>query len=68
MTVVRNGPRGGAAEVGMVAEHARVSVACWVEGESVTGAEGTSSVWYRLSTGKYVGAAHVAGVPEVGAC
>ena len=68
LTVVRNGPRGGAAEVGMVAEHARVPVACWVEGESVTGAEGTSSVWYRLSTGKYVGAAHVAGVPEVGAC
>jgi hypothetical protein len=52
----------------MVAEHARVPVVCSADGESVTGTEGTSSTWYRLSTGKYLGAAHVSGAPAVPAC
>ncbi len=68
LSVVRNGPRGSAGEVGLAARHARVPLVCSVDGESTTGTEGTSTTWYRLSTGKYLGAAHVAGAPEVGAC
>ncbi|HWO65478.1 MAG TPA: hypothetical protein VNO31_36135 [Umezawaea sp.] len=68
LSVVRNGPRNSAASVGFAAEHARVPLTCSVDGESATGTEGTSTTWYRLSTGKYLGAAHIAGAPAVEPC
>jgi hypothetical protein len=68
LSKVRNAPRDSGAEVGLAAEHARVPLVCAVEGGSTTGTEGTSTTWYRLSTGKYLGAAHIAGAPAVEAC
>ncbi|PRY43445.1 hypothetical protein [Umezawaea tangerina] len=68
LSTVHNGPRTTAAEVGLAAPHARVPIACRTDGEQTTGTEGTSTTWYRLSTGKYLAAAHVAGAPEVGYC
>lgn len=56
---VRSGPRGSAEQVGLAARHAQVRIECQVSGDSVTGTQGTSNLWYRLASGKYVARAYV---------
>jgi len=62
LSKVRNAPRDSGAEVGLAAKYAQVPLVCSVEGT------GGSTTWYRLSTGKYLSAAYIAGAPAVGAC
>ncbi|SFQ64700.1 hypothetical protein SAMN05421810_111152 [Amycolatopsis arida] len=56
---VRSGPRASAAQVGLAARHAQVRIECQVTGDSVSGTQGTSNLWYRLASGKYVARAYV---------
>jgi hypothetical protein len=58
----------GAGVVGMAGNHAQVRIECQAQGESVTGTQGTSSVWYRLAAGKFVAAAYVSGGGDAVAC
>ena len=51
---VRSGPGTGYAVVGSVADGARVTVWCQTTGTTVTGTFGTSNVWNRIGTGRWV--------------
>jgi hypothetical protein len=61
---VHNGPTSAAPEVGLAAEYAQVPIVCALPGEQVGG----SDTWYRISTAKYVAAAHVTGAPDAPWC
>ncbi|WP_116041723.1 hypothetical protein [Amycolatopsis palatopharyngis] len=65
---VRSGPQGSASQVGLAARHAQVRIECQVTGASVTGTQGTSNLWYRLASGKYVARAYVRIGSAPGAC
>ncbi|MEU5691496.1 hypothetical protein [Actinosynnema sp. NPDC020468] len=65
---VRSSASSSGAQVGLAANYAQVRVECQSTGESVTGTQGTSNVWYRIAAGKYVAKAYVAGVSGAGAC
>ncbi len=65
---VRAGAASGAAQVGLAANYAQVRVECQLAGESVSGSQGTSDVWYRIAAGKYVAKAYVSGVSGATAC
>ncbi|MBP2476040.1 hypothetical protein JOF53_004912 [Crossiella equi] len=65
---VRTGANSANAQVGLAANTARVKVECQVTGQSVTGTQGTSSVWFRISAGKFVSKAYIAGVGTVAKC
>ncbi|MCK2236757.1 MULTISPECIES: hypothetical protein [unclassified Crossiella] len=65
---VRTGASSANAQVGLAANFARVKVECQVTGENVTGTQGTSNVWFRISAGKFVAKAYIAGVGTVGRC
>ncbi|MFF5175046.1 peptidoglycan DD-metalloendopeptidase family protein [Micromonospora sp. NPDC000089] len=56
---VRSGPGTGYAAVGSVADGARVTIYCQTSGTTVTGTYGTSSIWDRIGTGRYVADAYV---------
>jgi hypothetical protein len=56
---VRNTPNSSGAVVGMAGKSAQVTVECQTNGQSVTGSQGTSSVWLRVHTGMYVAKAWV---------
>ncbi|SFA98936.1 hypothetical protein SAMN05216266_103120 [Amycolatopsis marina] len=56
---VRSGPKNSAAQVGLAAKYAQVRIECQVTGDSVSGTQGTSNLWYRLASGKYVARAYV---------
>ncbi|MCP3798979.1 hypothetical protein NLX83_06895 [Allokutzneria sp. A3M-2-11 16] len=65
---VRNAAKTGATQVGMAGNHARAQVECQVTGDSVTGSQGTSNVWFRIHAGMYIPKAFVSGVASSGAC
>ncbi len=65
---VRSGASSSNAQVGLAANYARVLIECQVTGQQVTGTQGTSSIWFRISAGKFVSKAYVAGVSSVGTC
>ncbi|MGH3763071.1 hypothetical protein [Actinophytocola sp.] len=65
---VRADTNTGSAAVGLAANYAQVRIECEAQGESVTGTQGTSSVWYRVAAGKFVAAAYVSGGGEAPAC
>ncbi|WP_410788804.1 hypothetical protein [Kribbella sp. C-35] len=56
---VRNAPNSTGAVVGMAGKSAQVTVECQTTGQSVTGSQGTSSVWLRVNAGMYVAKAWV---------
>ncbi|TNH30506.1 M23 family peptidase [Micromonospora orduensis] len=56
---VRSGPGTGYASVGTVADGTRVTIACQTSGTSVTGTYGTSTIWDRIGSGRYIADAYV---------
>ncbi|MFG1870727.1 peptidoglycan DD-metalloendopeptidase family protein [Micromonospora arborensis] len=56
---VRSGPGTGYASVGTVADGTRVTIACQTTGTTVTGTYGTSSIWDRIGSGRYISDAYV---------
>jgi hypothetical protein len=65
---VRSGTTTSSSVVGLAANYAQVRIECRSTGQSVTGTQGTSSVWYRLAAGKFVSAAYVRGGGSAPAC
>ncbi|GGU30018.1 hypothetical protein [Lentzea flava] len=65
---VRSGANSDTAQVGLAANHAQVRVTCQLTGESVTGTQGTSNIWYRIASGKHIAKAYVAGVSGATSC
>ncbi|WP_433266027.1 hypothetical protein ACQPZF_39675 [Actinosynnema sp. CS-041913] len=65
---VRNGATTTAPRAGLAANHAQVRVECQLTGEPVTGSQGTSDIWYRIATDKYVAKAYVSDVEGATAC
>lgn len=56
---VRSGPGTGYAAVGTVADGTVVTIYCQTTGTTVTGTYGTSNIWDRIGTGRYVADAYV---------
>lgn len=56
---VRSGPGTSYAVVGSVADGATVSIYCQAVGTTVTGTYGTSNIWNRIGTNRYVSDAYV---------
>jgi murein DD-endopeptidase MepM/ murein hydrolase activator NlpD len=56
---VRSGPGTGYAAVGTVADGATVTIYCQTTGTTVTGTYGTSNIWDRIGTGRFVSDAYV---------
>ncbi|SCL22921.1 SH3 domain-containing protein [Micromonospora pallida] len=56
---VRSGPGTGYAVVGSVSGGSSVSVYCQATGTSVTGPYGTSTIWNRIGTNRYISDAYV---------
>ena len=65
---VRRGPSTATPAVGTAARFGQVRVECRTSGQSVAGAMGTTSVWFRLAARKYVSAAYVSGVRGAPRC
>ncbi|MEU4715954.1 peptidoglycan DD-metalloendopeptidase family protein [Micromonospora purpureochromogenes] len=56
---VRSGPGTGYSAVGSVADGARVTIYCQTTGTTVTGTYGTSSIWDRIGSGRFISDAYV---------
>jgi murein DD-endopeptidase MepM/ murein hydrolase activator NlpD len=56
---VRSGPSTGSRAVGTVRDGTRVTISCQVRGEAVTGTYGTSRLWDRIGSGRYIADAYV---------
>lgn len=56
---VRSGPGTGYSVVGTVASGTRVTIQCQTTGTTVTGTYGTSNIWDRIGSGRYVADAYV---------
>jgi hypothetical protein len=56
---VRSGPGTSYASVGTVADGARVTIQCQTTGTTVTGTYGTSSIWDRIGSGRFISDAYV---------
>ncbi|OKI49599.1 N-acetylmuramoyl-L-alanine amidase [Micromonospora sp. CB01531] len=56
---VRSGPGTSYAIVGSVANGASVSIYCQTTGTTVTGTYGTSNIWNRIGTNRYIADAYV---------
>jgi peptidase M23-like protein len=56
---VRSGPGTGYSSVGTVADGQTVRIACQTSGTTVTGTYGTSSIWDRIGSGRYIADAYV---------
>jgi hypothetical protein len=56
---VRSGPGTGYSSVGTVADGAAVTIYCQTTGTTVTGTYGTSSIWDRIGSGRFVSDAYV---------
>ncbi|MEV4480401.1 peptidoglycan DD-metalloendopeptidase family protein [Micromonospora coxensis] len=56
---VRSGPGTGYDAVGTVADGTRVTIYCQTTGTSVTGTYGTSNIWDRIGSGRYIADAYV---------
>ncbi|WP_405100020.1 peptidoglycan DD-metalloendopeptidase family protein [Micromonospora sp. NBC_01412] len=56
---VRSGPGTGYGSVGTVADGTKVTIQCQTSGTTVTGTYGTSSIWDRIGSGRYIADAYV---------
>ena len=56
---VRSGPGTSYASVGTVADGAGVTIGCQSTGTTVTGTYGTSNIWDRIGTGRFISDAYV---------
>lgn len=56
---VRSGPGTGYSAVGTVADGATVTISCQATGTSVTGTYGTSAIWDRIGSGRFVSDTYV---------
>jgi murein DD-endopeptidase MepM/ murein hydrolase activator NlpD len=56
---VRSGPGTNYSSVGTVADGATVSIYCQTTGTTVTGTYGTSNIWDRIGSGRYISDAYV---------
>ncbi|MEV4538655.1 peptidoglycan DD-metalloendopeptidase family protein [Asanoa sp. NPDC049518] len=56
---VRSGPGTSYASVGTVADGTRVTIQCQTNGSSVTGTYGTSTIWDRIGSGRFIADAYV---------
>ncbi|MEV8018995.1 SH3 domain-containing protein [Streptomyces sp. NPDC086554] len=56
---VRSGPGTSYAKVGRLSAGTRVTLYCQRPGETVTGPTGTSSIWDRIGSGRYVSDTYV---------
>ncbi|MFK4064975.1 SH3 domain-containing protein [Streptomyces sp. NPDC029674] len=56
---VRSGPGTSYGKVGRLRAGARVTIACQKPGETVTGPTGTSNLWDRIGSGRYVSDTYV---------
>ncbi|MEU7619507.1 peptidoglycan DD-metalloendopeptidase family protein [Micromonospora rifamycinica] len=56
---VRSGPGTGYAAVGTVADGATVTIGCQTSGTTVTGTFGTSAIWDRIGSGRFIADAYV---------
>ncbi|TGA96986.1 SH3 domain-containing protein [Streptomyces sp. MZ04] len=56
---VRSGPGTSYAKVGRLSAGTRVTLYCQRPGETVTGPAGTSSIWDRIGSGRYVSDTYV---------
>ncbi len=65
---VRRAPTTRAPVVGMAANDAQVRIECRTRGQRIAGTQGTTNVWYRLATDKFVAAAYVSGGGGAGRC
>ncbi|WP_242109189.1 M23 family metallopeptidase [Luteimonas aquatica] len=51
---VRSGPSTSYSVVGSLADGAKVTISCQTTGQSVTGTYGTSNLWNRIGSGRYI--------------
>lgn len=56
---VRSGPGSSYAKVGRLRAGSQVAIACQKPGETVTGPTGTSKLWDRIGSGRYVSDTYV---------
>ena len=56
---VRSGPGTSYASVGTVADGAAVTISCQTAGSSVTGTYGTTTIWDKIGSGRFVSDAYV---------
>ena len=56
---VRSGPGTGYAVVGSVNDGATVTIQCQMPGTTVTGTYGTSKIWDKIGSGRYIADAYV---------
>ncbi|GAB2935930.1 hypothetical protein GCM10027280_24850 [Micromonospora polyrhachis] len=56
---VRSGPGTGYSSVGTVATGTTVTIYCQTTGTTVTGTYGTSNIWNRIGTGRFIADAYV---------
>ncbi|GAB3152234.1 M23 family metallopeptidase [Micromonospora sonneratiae] len=55
---VRSGPGTGYSTVGTVADGTRVTIYCQTTGTTVTGTYGTSNIWNRIGSGRFIADAY----------
>lgn len=65
---VRSGTSTGSGAVGLAAKYAQVRVECQATGDTVSGTQGTSNIWYRIAPGKFVAKAYISGVSGASSC
>ncbi|MFM9372455.1 SH3 domain-containing protein [Streptomyces sp. Da 82-17] len=56
---VRSGPGTSYAKVGTLSAGTRVTLMCQASGQTVTGPMGTTAIWDRIGSGRYVSDAYV---------
>jgi uncharacterized protein YraI len=56
---VRSGPGTSYGQVGTVTAGSRVTIACQTPGQSIVGPLGTSDIWDRIGSGRYVSDTYV---------
>ncbi|MFD9907889.1 SH3 domain-containing protein [Streptomyces sp. NPDC059063] len=56
---VRSGPGTSYAKVGRISAGTRVTISCQRSGEKVTGPTGTSNIWDKIGSGRYVSDTYV---------
>jgi surface antigen len=56
---VRKGPGTGYAKVGTLAKGTKVNIICQTTGSSVKGTYGTSNIWDKIGTGRFISDAYV---------
>ncbi|WP_030785603.1 SH3 domain-containing protein [Streptomyces sp. NRRL S-920] len=56
---VRSGPGSSYRKVGRLSAGARVTIQCQKPGETVTGPTGTSKLWDRIGSGRYISDTYV---------